>query len=82
MTAMATKKPQNMSFEESITELDEIVKQLEQGELHLEDALKQFERGVLLARESQTKLNNAEQRVNILLDNHRNLTEFNPTQDS
>lgn len=37
---MASKKPENMTFEESLTELDSIVEQLESGDLALEDALK------------------------------------------
>lgn len=73
---MAVKKPENMSFEESLGELDRIVNQLEQGDLNLEDALKQFERGILLARASQGKLSDAEQRVEILLENSEQLSQF------
>ncbi|NTS77665.1 exodeoxyribonuclease VII small subunit [Catenovulum sp. SM1970] len=63
---MAQKKPENMSLEESLVELETLVGQLEQGELPLEDALKQFERGVGLIKASQTKLSQAEQKVSIL----------------
>ncbi|GAD78366.1 exodeoxyribonuclease 7 small subunit [Vibrio ezurae NBRC 102218] len=66
---MATKKPENMSFEESLKELDNIVNQLEQGDLELDSALKNFERGIALARAGQTKLDQAEQRVSILMEN-------------
>lgn len=44
-------------------ELEAIVEQLEQGELPLEAALKQFERGVELTRACQGVLQHAEQRV-------------------
>ncbi|ENR2167674.1 exodeoxyribonuclease VII small subunit [Vibrio vulnificus] len=64
---MATKKPENMSFEATIEELDNLVAQLENGDLALDDALKKFERGIALARASQAKLTEAEQRVSILL---------------
>ncbi|MCG6264692.1 exodeoxyribonuclease VII small subunit [Vibrio vulnificus] len=64
---MATKKPENMSFEATIEELDNLVDQLENGDLALDDALKKFERGIALARASQAKLTEAEQRVSILL---------------
>ena len=64
---MATKKPENMSFEAAIEELDGLVDQLENGDLALDDALKKFERGISLARAGQSKLNDAEQRVSILL---------------
>lgn len=66
---MASKKPENMSFEAALEELDSLVEQLETGDLTLDDALKKFERGIALAREGQTKLTQAEQRVAILLDN-------------
>ncbi|WP_070962770.1 exodeoxyribonuclease VII small subunit [Vibrio sonorensis] len=66
---MATKKPENMTFEATIEELDTLVEQLEHGDLALDDALKKFERGIALARSGQTKLTDAEQRVAILLNN-------------
>ncbi|RTZ15393.1 exodeoxyribonuclease VII small subunit [Vibrio aquaticus] len=66
---MASKKPENMTFEATIDELDVIVENLENGDLALEDALKKFERGIALARAGQTKLSDAEQRVSILLQN-------------
>ncbi len=53
-------------FEQSITELEEIVRQLEKGELTLEDSLKQFEKGIGLARKCQEVLNQAEQKIEIL----------------
>lgn len=64
---MASKKPENMSFEATIEELDSLVEQLENGDLALDDALKKFERGISLARAGQSKLSEAEQRVSILL---------------
>lgn len=66
---MASKKPENMTFEATIDELDVIVENLENGDLALDDALKKFERGIALARAGQTKLSDAEQRVSILLQN-------------
>lgn len=56
------KKPENLSFEESLSELEKIVAELERGEVSLDDALKQFERGIALVRSSQTKLEQAQQR--------------------
>lgn len=75
---MAAKKPENMSFEETLKELDTIVNSLETGELPLDSALKQFERGISLARFGQQTLNDAEQRVEILLaqDDKTPLTPF------
>lgn len=79
---MAIKKPENMTFEAALSELTEIVTQMEQNELSLEDSLKQFERGVQLARSSQEKLNDAEQKVSILLQNNEEQTLQPFTQDS
>lgn len=55
------------TFEESLAELEQIVHQLEDGELSLEDSLKLFEDGVRLSRECQEKLAQAERRIEILL---------------
>ena len=52
-----------IQFEKSLTELETIVAQLEKGELSLEDSLKQFEKGVTLARKCQETLNQAEQKI-------------------
>jgi exodeoxyribonuclease VII small subunit len=57
-----------IDLEKSLAELEEIVEQLESGELSLEKSLKLFERGVRLSRECQTALKDAEQRVQILMD--------------
>ncbi len=56
------------SFE--MSELEHIVTRLESGDLPLEDALNEFERGVQLARQGQAKLQQAEQRVQILLSDN------------
>lgn len=65
---MAKKKIENMSFEEAVTELETIVEQLEQGELSLEESMTIFERGLNLSKLSQTKLQDAEQKIKILMD--------------
>ncbi|MCC5854560.1 MAG: exodeoxyribonuclease VII small subunit [Idiomarina sp.] len=55
------------SFEQAVAELEQIIVALEQGELPLEDALRQFERAVYLSRFSQEKLHAAEQKVQQLI---------------
>lgn len=60
------KKPESLSFEQSMQELETLVSKMEQGDLPLEDALQSFERGIKLARHSQQKLKDAEQKVQIL----------------
>lgn len=67
------------SFEKSIKELEEIVSVLEKGELSLDDSLKQFEKGIALARTCQVKLNSAEQKItslaNPLTNSDKNIDE-------
>ena len=75
---MAKKKLENLSFEESLSELDTIVQNLEQGDLSLEDSMALFERGLNLSQLSQEKLKTAEQKVQILLEKNGSaqLTDF------
>jgi exodeoxyribonuclease VII small subunit len=61
-------------FEDSLTELEQLVERMEQGNLPLEDALKLFERGVRLARSCQQALKEAEQKVQILLEENGKAT--------
>lgn len=64
-TVSSAKKTPDL--EKSMGELEEIVEQLEAGELSLEKSLAQFEKGVKLSRECQKALADAEQKVQILL---------------
>jgi exodeoxyribonuclease VII small subunit len=64
---MSKKQPEPQQFEQNLRELENIVQQLEQGDLSLDQALLQFERGVQLSRLSQQQLQSAEQKVQILL---------------
>lgn len=59
--------PEQKSFESSLRELEQIVEQLEAGDLPLEQSLDLFEQGVRLSRECQRRLDEAEQKVEILL---------------
>jgi len=81
---MATKKIENMSFEASLDELENIVNQLEQGDLELDNALSQFERGIGLARNGQQKLQGAQQKVELLMNDNGNesLVPFDNTTES
>ncbi len=62
-----TKKAQPLDFEKALNELETLVETMEQGDMSLEDSLKQFERGVELTRQCQTALKEAEQKVQILI---------------
>ena len=62
---MSTKKTVNL--EKAITDLEELVEELESGDLPLEKAMKKFEEGIKLTRGCQAALKEAEQKVEILL---------------
>lgn len=81
---MSTHESDSPSFESSMQELESIVNKMEQGELPLEDALKQFERGIQLIRQSQKTLQEAEQKVQILLSQNgqETLADFNEGDDN
>ncbi len=66
-------------FEDSLTELEQLVEQMEQGELSLEESLKSFERGVKLTSTCQKALQEAEQKVQILVEKNgqQTLEPFN-----
>lgn len=55
-------------FEVAMLELETLVSGMESGDLPLEESLKEFEKGIKLSRRCQQALNEAEQRVSILLD--------------
>ena len=52
-----------MSFEDALAELEGIVRRLEGGQVKLDDAIQSYERGAQLKRHCETKLNEAQQRV-------------------
>ncbi|MBS0949344.1 exodeoxyribonuclease VII small subunit [Weissella minor] len=70
-----TDKP---SFEENLAELEQIVSQLEKGDVPLEAALKQFETGVKLSQELQNTLTSAEQSLAKIVDDSGNVEDFTP----
>lgn len=79
---MARKKAVN--FEQSLEELEALVEQMEDGDLSLEESLAAFEKGVRIARECQEALKEAEQRVQVLLQQNgeERLADFaNPNHD-
>lgn len=55
------------NFETSLKELEQIVEQLEGGNLPLERSLELFEQGVRLSRECQSRLDEAERKIEMLL---------------
>ena len=57
-----------MSFEESLAELENIVEKLENGQLSLDESLLLFDTGIKLVRECDTKLRSVQQQVEKLIE--------------
>ena len=68
MSSKSKKIPKSTRFEDALSELEALVRQLETGEQPLEESLAQFERGVALSRFCQQSLAEAEQKVRMLVD--------------
>lgn len=60
--------PSPVEFEKALQDLEALVERLEQGELTLEESLREFERGISLTRSCQQALRDAEQRVKTLTE--------------
>ena len=64
------------TFEKAIKKLEQIVQELESGDLSLDKAIKKFEEGVQLSKFCSAKLDETEKRVTILMqDSEGNLSE-------
>lgn len=74
---MAARK-KKLDYETAVAELESLVERLEQGDVSLEESLKLYEKGVLLSRDCQQQLTDAEQKVQILIEqtSQANLIDF------
>ncbi len=77
---MKEKQEKNIhgNFEKDLEKLEQIVQNLEKGDLTLEEALKQFEEGIRLARQCEKALSEAERKIEILLRNEEGEIEAKP----
>jgi exodeoxyribonuclease VII small subunit len=66
-SADASTAPAAPAFEQTLAELEDLVGQLESGDLPLDEALRTFEKGVRLTRDCQNALSSAQQKVQLLL---------------
>ena len=64
------------NFEEKLEELETIVRELENGDVNLEDAINKYTEAMKLAKECSTKLDNATKAVNKILKENGELEEF------
>jgi exodeoxyribonuclease VII small subunit len=58
--------PDQISFEDALKRLEEIVRLLEEGDIGLNEALQRYEEGVKLLRQSYELLNRAERQIELL----------------
>ena len=72
---MAVKKEEK-TFEESLVELENIVKELESGNVDLDKAIEKYKEAMKLAKTCSDKLNNAIEKVNQILKENRVLEDF------
>ena len=73
---------QPKSFEASLEGLEEIVQQLEGGDLPLEKSLELFEQGIKLSRQCQERLSQAERRIEVLLRDNQGRQVVSAFEDS
>ncbi len=73
---MPTVKEKDKNFEESLNELEQIVKDLESGNIPLDDAINKFNDAIKIVKICNDKLNKAEESVNKILNKDGQLEDF------
>ena len=68
---------EELNFEEAIKELEKITTELEKGDLNLEESVKKFEEGMKLSKKCNSIIEDAERKINILLQKGYEITEEN-----
>ncbi len=79
---MKKDKEEKINFEENIKKLEDIVRELESGNVALDDALNKFNEAFKLSKECDEKLNEVTESVNKILNKDGNLEEFNPNLEN
>ncbi|UCF94870.1 MAG: exodeoxyribonuclease VII small subunit [Desulfobacterales bacterium] len=73
------------TFEQSLKQLEQIVQELEAGDLSLEKAVQKFEEGIQLTKYCAAKLDETEKKISVLMqDSQGNLSEepFSPEDET
>lgn len=78
---MSSAKNTLKNFEKSIQNLEDLVHRLEKGDLSLEESLKQFEKGIELARTCQNMLTEAQQKVFLLTEGSQQAVPFDLSRE-
>ena len=74
---MDKKKDKDISFEDKIKELESIVKELESGEVNLDDAINKYTKAMELVKDCNNKLTEVSDKVNKILADNGELKDFN-----
>ena len=74
-------KKEEKGFEESIVELEQIVESLEKDDLNLDDSIARFEQGMKIAKDCNKKLEEAEKKITILLNDNGEIKEESFAQE-
>ena len=78
---MTKKKQTRFDFEQALEDLEALVSSMEEGELSLEDSLQAFEKGIKLTRECQAALKQAEQKVQVLINENGDTEDLEVESD-
>lgn len=68
---------ENATFEESLSQLEEIVEKLENGEVSLDNAIEEFDKAMRLIKICDKKLNNAEKSIAKIVEENNDIIDFN-----
>ena len=68
---------EELSFEESLEQLEEIVNKLESGDVPLDDAIDEFTKAMNLVKVCNAKLNNAEETIAKIVQDNGDIVDFN-----
>ena len=74
------KEEKKINFEENIKKLEEIVHELESGDVLLDDALNKFNEAFKLSKECDEKLNEVNESLNKILNKDGTLSDFKPEE--
>lgn len=68
---------ENVTFEESLSQLEEIVEKLENGDVSLDSAIEEFDKAMKLIKTCDEKLNNAEKSIAKIVEENNDIIDFN-----
>ena len=66
---------EELNFEDTMKELELIVKELENGDLNLDESVKKFEKGMNLSKNANKMIEGAEKKIMILIKNENGVSE-------